>query len=134
MRAASHFIFYVADQKRSTEFYASVLGIEPRLYQPGMTEFALPGGGVLGLMPEQGIRNLLGASLPDPSAARGVPRAELYLVLTEPSSYHSRALAAGAKELSPMLPRAWGHVAAYSLEPDGYVLAFASIEVRSRAT
>ena len=132
MNAASHFIFYVADQERSTGFYASVLGIEPRLYEPGMTEFTLPGGGVLGLMPEQGIRNLLGAGLPDPSAASGIPRAELYLVLTEPSSYHSRALAAGAKELSPMLPRAWGHVAAYSLDPDGHVLAFASSAVRSQ--
>lgn len=132
MSAASHFILYVADQERSTAFYASVLGIEPRLHVPGMTEFILPGGGVLGLMPEKGIRALLGASLPDPSAASGIPRAELYLVLTEPSSYHSRALAAGARELSPMLPRAWGHVAAYSLDPDGHVLAFASSAARSQ--
>lgn len=126
MSAASHFILYVADQSRSTAFYTAVLALKPRLHVPGMTEFNLPGGGVLGLMPEQGIRNLLGAALPDPAAANGVPRAELYLVLAEPGDYHARALAAGARELSPLLPRDWGHIAAYSLDPDGHVLAFAS--------
>jgi catechol 2,3-dioxygenase-like lactoylglutathione lyase family enzyme len=124
---ASHFILYVADQARSTAFYARALGIEPRLQVPGMTEFALPGGGVLGLMPVAGIRTLLGAALPDPDLARGIPRAELYLLSPEPSACHARALAAGARELSPMLARDWGHVAAYSLDPDGHVLAFASV-------
>lgn len=91
-----------------------------------MSEFVLPGGGVLGLMPEAGIRKLLGSVLPDPASASGIPRAELYLVVREPAVFHSRALAAGAKELSPLLDRDWGHSAAYSLDPDGHVLAFAS--------
>lgn len=127
MSTASHFIFYVADQERSTAFYAQVLGMAPRLHVPGMTEFALPGGGVLGLMPIEGIRKLLGAALPDPGAAGATPRAELYLVLPEAGACHARALAAGARELSPMLARAWGHVAAYCLDPDGHVLAFAVV-------
>ena len=127
MKPASHFILYVADQRRSAAFYTSVLAIQPRLDIPGMTEYALPGGGVLGLMPESAIRRLLGDALPDPALARGVPRAELYLVLDEPAAFHQRALAAGAAELSPMLARSWGHVAAYSQDPDGYVLAFARV-------
>ena len=131
MLPASHFIFYVADQERSFVFYSAVLAAEPRLHVPGMTEFDLPGGGVLGLMPEKNIRGLLGSVLPDPSAANGIPRAELYLVLLGPGEYHSRALAAGARELSPLLPRSWGHVAAYSLDPDGHVLVFASSEIRT---
>ncbi len=73
------FVLYVADQARSAAFYAAVLGREPRLDVPGMTEFDLPGGGALGLMPEAGIKRLLGDALPDPASARGVPRAELYL-------------------------------------------------------
>jgi uncharacterized protein len=125
MSTASHFILYVADQRRSTAFYSSVLALEPRLDVPGMTEYALPGGGVLGLMPESAIHRLLGDALPDGAPARGVPRAELYLVLDGPEAFHQRALAAGATELSPMLPRSWGHVAAYSQDPDGHVLAFA---------
>jgi uncharacterized protein len=125
MNNVSHFILYVRDQDLSASFYSRVLGIAARLHVPGMTEFDLPGGGVLGLMPEQGIRALLGAGLPDPAGAHGVPRAELYLVVADPESYHRRALGAGARELSPLQDRDWGHTAAYSLDRDGHVLAFA---------
>lgn len=128
MSSEPRFILYVADQARSTAFYCAVLGVEPRLHVPGMSEFALPGGGVLGLMPEQGIRKLLGPSLPDPGAGRGIPRCELYLMVGEPRAWHGRSLAAGAKELSPLLSRSWGHVAAYSLDPDGHVVAFATVD------
>lgn len=123
--AASHFILYVRDQARSARFYAAALGLAPRLDVPGMTEFDLPGGGVLGLMPEHGIRRLLGEALPDPAGAHGIARAELYLVTPEAAMLHERALAAGARELSAMQARDWGHAAAYSLDPDGHVLAFA---------
>jgi len=122
---ATHVILYVADQRRSAAFWAAVLARPPRLDAPGMTEFELPGGAVLGLMPEAGIRRLLGARLPDPAAARGVPRAELYLLVDDPQAVHARALAAGATELSPLLPRDWGQRAAYALDPDGHVLASA---------
>jgi uncharacterized glyoxalase superfamily protein PhnB len=84
---------------------------------------------VLGLMPEQGIRRLLGPGLPDPAGAAGVPRAEVYLVLESPADvdvHHRRALATGATELSPPAARDWGDIAAYSLDPDGHVVAFAT--------
>lgn len=123
---ASHFILYVEDQERSREFYEAVLGIEARLHVPGMTEFALPGGAVLGLMPESAIKSLLGSALPDPALARGIARAELYLIVERPDVHHQRALDAGGRELSPLAPRSWGHTAAYALDPDGHVLAFAS--------
>lgn len=127
MPDACHFILYVADQARSTAFYTAVLARPPRLHVPGMTEFALPGGAVLGLMPEQGIRRLLGPALPGPAGAAGIPRCELYLVSGDPAAWHARALAAGARELSPLGPRDWGHEAAYALDPDGHVLAFAAV-------
>lgn len=124
----SYFILYVASQQQSTSFYSAVLGDAPRLNVPGMTEFVLPSGSVLGLMPETGIKALLGSALPDPTQANGVPRAEIYLLVEEPAKYHARALAAGARELSPLLARSWGHRAAYSLDQDGHVLAFAAHE------
>ncbi|MFO1266974.1 MAG: VOC family protein [Rubrivivax sp.] len=125
--SAAHFILYVADQERARRFYAAALGIEPRLHVAGMTEFALAGGAVLGLMPAAGIAALLGPTLPDPHAAAGLPRAELYLLVERPAECHARALAAGARELSPLALRNWGHEAAYSLDPDGHVLAFAAV-------
>jgi hypothetical protein len=90
-------ILYVADQAASGRFYRAVLGLAPTLEVPGMTEFPLPGGAVLGLMPEAGIRRLLGPSLPDPSVGRGIPRAELYLLVSDPEAWHHRALTAGAR-------------------------------------
>jgi len=121
----AHFILYVSDQARSTAFYSLVLNVPPSLNVPGMTEFAFGDQCVLGLMPEAGIKRLLGEKLPDPATAQGVPRAELYVLVAQPADYHRRALAAGAIELSELLDRDWGHRAAYSLDPDGHVLAFA---------
>jgi len=123
-----HLILYVADQAVSADFYQAVFAAHAKLDVPGMTEFELPGGATLGLMPEAGIRRLLGPALPDPATARGVPRSELYLVVDDPGRYLARAVGAGARELSPLQPRDWGDHVAYVLDPDGHVLAFASRE------
>lgn len=125
MISAAHLILYVRDQAASSRFWSAVLQRAPRLDVPGMTEFDLAGGAVLGLMPESGIARLLGEALPDPAAANGVPRCEVYLLVGEPAAAHERALRHGARELSPLALRSWGHEAAYSLDPDGHVLAFA---------
>ena len=122
----AHWILYVADQSAAENFYAAVLGRKPRLSVAGMTEFELATGAVLGLMPESGICQLLGSRLPDPRAARGIPRSELYLIVDEPEAYWQRALRAGATELSPLLARDWGHRVAYCLDLDAHVLAFAT--------
>ena len=119
-----HLILYVRDQAASTRFYSAVLLAEPTLDVPGMTELPLPGGAVLGLMPEAGAARLLGTPY-DPSRAVGAPRAELYLVVDDPARYHARCITAGAKEISPISPRDWGHDAGYLLDRDGYVIAFA---------
>lgn len=123
---AVHLILYVRDQAAATAFWRAVLGEPPALDEPGMTEFALGTQTVLGLMPEARIRSLLGPSLPDPAAARGIPRAEVYLVVPDAAACHARALAAGAAELSPLARRSWGDQVAYSLDPDGHVIAFAT--------
>jgi uncharacterized glyoxalase superfamily protein PhnB len=121
----THFILYVEDQARSTAFYSQVLVCQPTLNVPGMTEFALSEHSILGLMPIAGIRRLLGDKLPDPERGKGVPRSELYLLVQRPIDYHRRAIEAGAIDLSDLADRDWGDRAAYSLDPDGHVLAFA---------
>ena len=121
-----HLILYVRDQDASSAFYAAVLGSSPTLNVPGMTEFALDAHVTLGLMPESGIRRLLGPGLPDPATAWGVPRAELYLVVGDPADCLARALRHGATPLSDLELRSWGHAVAYVLDPDGHVVAFAN--------
>jgi len=122
-----HTILYVSDQTRSTDFYQKLLQIVPTLNVPGMTEFKLSDGHVLGLMPEAGIKRLLGDRLPDPSPGNGIPRVELYLRVENPESFFNRALEFGANELSPILERNWGDRAGYVLDFDGHVIAFASL-------
>jgi uncharacterized protein len=90
-----------------------------------MTEFTLSETCILELMPEAGIKRLLGDRLPDLAQANGVPRAEIYLHVTNPLDYHRRAIEAGATELSPLADRDWGDRVAYRLDPDGHVMAFA---------
>ena len=123
MRA--HFVLYVSDQTKSATFYSNALDMIPTLAVPGMTEFSLNDGAILGLMPESGIQRLLGPALPDLSQSHGIPRAEIYLVTSNARQFHARALAAGARELSPVSQRDWGDLAGYSLDPDGHVIAFA---------
>ncbi len=121
----AHIILYVKSQARSTDFYASVLDLRPTLNVPGMTEFKLSEGCVLGLMPEEGIKRLLGPKLPHPANASGTPRAEVYILVDNAALYHSRALQNGATELSELTMRDWGHAVAYCLDLDAHVLAFA---------
>lgn len=121
-----HTILYVQDQQRSTEFYKFVLQMKPSLEVPGMTEFKLSETHILGLMPENGIKKLLGETLPDPEKAHGVPRAEIYFRVSKPTEYMIRAKELGAKLVSPLLPRDWGHTAVYLLDPDKHVIVFAT--------
>lgn len=125
LAAKTHFILYVKDQMRSTAFYSHVFGCSPSLNVPGMTEFILSENCVLGLMPVSGIKRLLGNNLPNPELATGIPRSEIYLLVKSPIEYHRRSIEAGARELSGLADRDWGDRVAYSLDPDGHVLAFA---------
>jgi len=125
-----HIILYVSSQETSTDFYRSVLEMDPRLNVPGMTEFELPGGTILGLMPEKGIKLLLGDTIPDPALGQGIPRAELYMQVNNAKAYHRRVLENGGNECSPLQFREWGIEVAYSMDLDGHVLAFSQNKIQ----
>lgn len=125
-----HTILYVSDQEISTSFYRQLLQLEAILNVPGMTEFKLSEKHILGLMPENGIRRLLGDKLPDPSRGVGIPRVELYIRTDDPESYFERSKKLGAYELSKVLPRNWGDRVGYVMDRDGHVLAFASLNIQ----
>jgi predicted enzyme related to lactoylglutathione lyase len=126
----SHLIFYVRDQRASAAFYSQVLGQDPGLDVPGMTEFELTSDCILGLMPETGIQKLLGKSILNPGKGGIYLKAELYLVVTDARAYYNRALLSGGKGLSELAERDWGHRVAYCLDLDGNVLAFAEDQDR----
>lgn len=118
-------ILYVADQQRSRDFYANVLGIQPELDVPGMTGFRLTDDLRLGLMPEDGIAKILADKTPHPSGGNGIPRCELYLNTENFKELFGNALLYGAKEVSSIQERSWGEKAGYVADPDGHIIAFA---------
>jgi len=125
--SATEFILYVADQARSSAFYGVLLDRAPALDVPGMTEFELAPGVILGLMPEQGIARIISGPLPHPSTGAGVPRCELYLLVRDLDAAVQRAIRAGAVVVDEAADRDWGHRVAYFADPDGHVVAFAEV-------
>jgi uncharacterized glyoxalase superfamily protein PhnB len=121
------FILYVRDQSASKEFYREVLSSEPILDVPGMTEFSLSENCTLGLMPEDGIAKIIAPRLPHPKTGRGIPRSELYLQVENPELLMIKAIHAGALEVSMVSKRDWGDKVGYVADPDGHIIAFASI-------
>jgi lactoylglutathione lyase len=119
------FILYVADQTRSRDFYAQLLDKQPTLAVMGMTEFELGDTCKLGLMPENGIAKIITPALPHPATGSGIPRCELYLVLEDILPLWQRGLKAGAKIISEIAPRDWGHRVGYLADPDGHLVALA---------
>ncbi len=123
----THIILYVADQESSTMFYSSVLKIKPRLNVPGMTEFEIGKDTILGLMPYSSAAKLLSKNFDNLQSEQVVPKAELYLIVENPNTFHKRAVEFGAEEISPLIERDWGHRAGYCMDFDGNILAFAEI-------
>jgi len=116
-------VLYVDDQIAARDFYQALLNMEPTLDVPGMTEFNL-NGLVLGLMPNKGIKNLLGDEVFD-SASSENPKAELYFHVSDPQDYLDRAVKLGATLILDVSPRDWGDNVGYCLDADRHVLAFA---------
>lgn len=119
-------ILYVSDQKRSRDFYVNLFGIEPELDVNGMTIFHLGEFGLnLGIIPEDGIREILGNSVSDPASGNGIPRCELYLYVNNPDDYFDKALKLNALPVSIGQTRNWGEFVSYVSDQDGHILAFA---------
>lgn len=121
----AQFILYVADQSRSSWFYAALLGATPTLDVPGMTEFTLSDTCKLGLMPEASIARIVSGPLPHPASAAGVPRCELYLMMDDLDLACERAERAGARLVSPLSDRDRGHRVVYYADHDSHVIALA---------
>jgi catechol 2,3-dioxygenase-like lactoylglutathione lyase family enzyme len=100
-------IIYVSDQQKSRAFYQAVLENEPVLDVPGMTEFELPGGLLLGIMPEDGITRILGDAVPHPGTGNGIPRCELYLPVHDPDGAYKKLIQKGEATVPGELFHSW---------------------------
>lgn len=122
----SYIILYVADQHASKSFYSILLKMKPCLDVPGMTAFDISENIKLGIMPNTGIEKIFADKMPSPELANGIPRCELYLHCSDPIEREmDRAIACGAKLISPISDRDWGDRVCYLSDPDGHIIALA---------
>lgn len=118
-------ILYVRDQAKSRALYQAILDREPQLDVPGMTEFSLNADTTLGLMPGANLAGIVGKELGNPDTV-DAPRAEVYLYVDNPQQRLECALKHGAQPLDDAKPRNWGDTAAYCMDYDCNVIAFAA--------
>lgn len=125
------FILYVSNQEKSRNFYQILLGQNPSLDVPGMTEFNINEFVKIGLMPNDGISKIITPKLPHPTSGNGIPRCELYLQVENIKTIFEAAKQAGATEISPITLRDWGDYVGYLADFDGHVIALASKSIRN---
>jgi lactoylglutathione lyase len=115
-------ILAVRDLPAMVSFYRAVLGWPAVVEVPVYVELQHEGGVRLGLYVDRNFGVNLG-TMPPPSPP--LTRTELYLACDDLPAAIDRAVAAGARLLSPRAPRDWGDEVAYLADPEGNVIALA---------
>jgi catechol 2,3-dioxygenase-like lactoylglutathione lyase family enzyme len=120
-----HLILAVSDVERAKQFYGDAFGWKPHLEWPGeYAELELPDQDWLGLYREDGFAETAGAPVEELKRGR-YGGAELYVQVDDVEEAMTSLRNAGAKALSPLARRGWGHEAAYFADPDGNIVAVA---------
>ena len=117
-------ILAVDDVARAARFYETTFGWKRRVDVPVYVEFDTGDGPRLGVYLRRGFAVNTRCD-PAPRVVGATTATELYFVVDDVDAAVARALAAGARMLSPCAPRDWGDDVAYVEDPDGNVIAFA---------
>ena len=121
----TYVIIYVENIEKTKIFYEMLFDIKPIVDEPGMCEYELPNGTTLGIMPNTSLEILFGADYIINKKKKTTPKFELYFQVNDPESFHNKAKQLGALELREFNQMDWGDKAAYSINHDGHILAFA---------
>ena len=120
-----HLVLAVSDVDRAKQFYDDAFGWKPHLEWEGeYAELELPDNDWLGLYREDGFAESAGAPVAELKRGR-YAGAELYVQVDDVESAMGALREAGAKSLSPLARRGWGHEAAYFADPDGNIVSVA---------
>ena len=117
-------ILAVEDVVRAGRFYRAVLGWDAAVEVPVYVELVGRDGARLGLYRADGYARNTGVA-PAAHPPGAITRTELYLRCADPEALIARAVAEGARLLSPLAMRDWGDVAGYVADLDGNVVVFA---------
>jgi predicted enzyme related to lactoylglutathione lyase len=118
-------VIFVKNQEKSRDFYMEVLGMEPFMDVPGVTEFKLDDNMLLGIMPSEGVKNMMDIKTINHWEAGETPKCQIYLPVDEPDEYYNRAIKAGGIGIIEGKSTPWGGYICYCMDLDGNLLAFA---------
>jgi len=121
----TYFIIYVDDYDKTKLFYELLFNITPVIDEPNMCEYQLPDDLTLGIMHTSSLTKLFGEEFVEQKDRKALPNVELYFNIENAEDFHKRAVQLGATELREFAEMDWGDKAAYSLNHDGHILAFA---------
>jgi uncharacterized protein len=125
-------ILAVRDLAAAKRFYVEAFGWTPRVDAPVYCELVSDEGFRLGLYArDRFAHNFCAGTALAPPPAGGVAPTELYLQASAAAELLARAERAGARLLSPLQPRDWGEDVGYLADPDGNVIAVASLPARA---
>ncbi|NLM44368.1 MAG: VOC family protein [Clostridiales bacterium] len=99
--------------------------MEPLMDVPGMTEFKLADNMLLGIMPSEGIKNMMDIKTIKHWKEGEIPKCQIYLPVDEPDDYYNRVVKAGGIGIIEGKSTPWGGYIAYCMDLDGNLLAFA---------
>jgi catechol 2,3-dioxygenase-like lactoylglutathione lyase family enzyme len=113
-------ILYVDSPARSAAFYREAFGLPTAFLHEGGDWAELDTGATrLGLCARRLLEKMgKTPAAPDPERAS----AEIALLADDVHAALSRAVAAGAREISPVARMEWGQTIAYVADPDGHLV------------
>ena len=114
---------YVEDFVGVVEFYRRAVGLEPRLYDEEVGFAELGEDGLISIASHGAGELMMPDAYPRPPAGR-VAGAELAFFVTDVQAAFDRAVAAGARPLTPPSEMPWGQTVAYVEDPAGTILGF----------
>ncbi|MGZ5291951.1 MAG: VOC family protein [Actinomycetota bacterium] len=119
-------ILAVGDLAASRDFYERAFGWRATVETPIYVEFMLASGMRVGIYEREGFGRNTGV-VPEAIPDGALAPCELYLLVDDVDAALERVVAAGGRLLDAAAERSWGDVAAYAADPDGTVLALASV-------
>ncbi len=117
-------IRYVADLRRSVEFYRDLLGLEVEYEAEGYVAFRVEGPVIFALFARERVPELIGVEESHPSP-KDRHEGEIAFVTNDVDALHAQLLDNGVESLCQPTDRPWGERTAYFKDPDGYLIEIA---------
>lgn len=115
-------VIYVDDLPATIDFYRRALGMEPRFYDEAAGFAELGPEGQIALAAHRAGELMMPGAFNQ--AGKQVSAVEIAFYTGEVQAAFDRAVAAGARELTPPRVMAWGQTVAYVQSPEGTILGF----------